>query len=562
MPPLGLPPGLSESSPLGRLLAEVGELIDQGRFGEAIPLMAEAAALQPNHGRLHADLGGLYVETGRYAEALAPLRRALEINPRIAVAHWRLGVALHGLGDAGGAVSALEKAVEIRPDLSDAHFRLAVLYRDQGRRRDSIAFFRRAAQLASEPGEQMLLEAEALIAEAREPEAESLLLSALALQPDLPTAHGALAKILTSAGRFQEAGRHYLAQLDRTPAAGMCYYEYVRSRRITADDSGILRRIDIALKEQNPDDNNRAIMLLARGKVLDDLGRYEEAMVALDAASELRARAFAIDVRKFERQVDTIVELFSDERIARCNSSNPDRTPVLILGLPRSGTTLVEQIVSSHPDAVAGGELSYWRKRLDAVLESGPDTLDERFLAQAASEYLDLLRRISGTAPRVTDKDPFNFLAIGLVHMALPRAAIIHCGRNLLDTALSIHHIHFSRSTALPTGGKELVRYIRAFQRLMAHWHRVLPTGRLHEVEYERLTEWPREEIPRLIDRLGLAWNDACLSPHVNTRMVDTPSGWQVRQLINTGAVGRWRLFEPWLGPLAALMEEKDGGTA
>lgn len=562
MSPLGLPPGLSDSSPLGCLLAEVGELIEQGRLADAIPVMTEAAALQPNHGRLHTDLGGLYVETGQYAEALEPLRRALEINPRIAIAHWRLGVALHALGDTGGAVSALEKAVELRPDLSDAHFRLAVLYRDQGRRRDSIPFFRNAARLAGEPSEQMLLEAEALVAEGRESEAESLLRSALALEPELPTAHGALARILTSSGRFQEAGRHFLAQLDRTPAAGMCYYEYVRSRKITADDSDVLRRIDIALDEQESDDSNRAIMLLAKGKALDDLERYEDAMKALDAASELRSRAFAIDVGKFERRVDAIVELFSAERIARCTSANADRTPVLILGLPRSGTTLVEQIVSSHPHVVAGGELSYWRKSLDAALESGPDGLDDRFLAQAASEYLNVLGRISGNASRVTDKDPFNFLAIGLVHMALPQAAIVHCRRNLLDTALSIHHIHFSRSTGLPTGGEDLVRYIRAFQRLMAHWRRALPAGRLYEVEYERLTEWPREEIPRLIEHVGLAWNDACLSPHVNTRMVDTPSGWQVRQSINTTAVGRWRLFEHWLGPLAALMEEKDGGAA
>jgi tetratricopeptide (TPR) repeat protein len=556
MPSLGLPPGVSESSPLGRLLEGAGELIGQERFAEAIPLMTEAAALQPNHGRIHADLGGLYVETGQYAEALVPLQRALQINPRIGIAYWRLGVSLQALGDPGGAIEALEQAVEIRPDLTEAHVRLALLYREQGQRQSAIEAFRSGARSAEEPADQQLLEAQALIAEGRGLEAEPLLRSALALRPDIPAARGLLGQILAASGQFQEAGRQLEAQLAQTPGAAACYYELVRTRKMTAEDEGLLRRIDSALDEQKLDDADRSILLLARGKALSDLGRFEEAMTALDAASELRARAFSLDMEKFEQHVDDIISLFSGDLIARCSSGNHDRTPLLILGMPRSGTTLVEQIVSSHPAVAGGGELGYWRNGLAGALEAGAAGLNARALAQSASLYLDLLHAISATASRVSDKDPFNFLAIGLIHVTFPQAAIVHCRRTPIDTAISIHHTHFSRSTGLPTGGNHLVRYFRAYQRLMAHWRRVLPQGRLYELDYERLTEWPRAEIPRLIEHIGLPWDEACLAPHVNTRTVNTPSGWQVRQSINVASVGRWRLYEPWLGPLAALRED------
>jgi hypothetical protein len=281
-------------------------------------------------------------------------------------------------------------------------------------------------------------------------------------------------------------------------------------------------------------------------------------MKSLDTASELRHRAFRPEVDKFEGQVEQIISLFNSRQLARTASTSAEQTPVVIVGMPRSGTTLVEQIISSHPGAAGAGELSFWRSRLSTVLRQGEGALTGNFLAAAAAEYLAELREVSPTASRITDKEPFNFLSVGLIHLALPHAAIIHCRRNPVDTALSIHQTHFSKSTGLPTGGEELVRYFRAYQRLMDYWFHVLPEGRIFEVEYERLTRWPQSEIPRLIAHIGLAWDDSCFAPHVNTRVVRTPSGWQVRQSINVGSVDRWRRYEPWLGPLAALRPDDE----
>lgn len=555
MPP-GPPPGVSPSPPLDRLIAQVNGLIAEGRFSEAIAPLSEAAALYPDKANIQTDLGGLYLESNRPAEAVGHLRRAIAINPRIGIAHWRLGVALQALDDADGAIESLERATQIRPDLADAHYRLGVLYEEQSRLRDALDAFRRAAETTDDPAVKALLDARALMAEGRDRDAEPFLRSALSLDPEIATASVLLGRILAASGRFDEAAKYFEAELAHAPQAGLGYYDLVRCRKITEADKPLLERMDAALQDKSIGDHSRSIILLARGKALDDLGRYEEAMKSLDAASGLRSKAFRFDIAAFERQVDAIIALFSAEVMASHVSANGNTKPVLIVGMPRSGTTLTEQIVSSHPDVAGAGEVAFWRRLVMALLDTGSAALTQDFLAGAASEYLDGLSAIAPGASRVSDKNPFNFMAVGLIHLAFPRAAIIHCRRNPIDTAISIHQTHFARSAGIPTGGEELVRYFRGYQRLMAHWRRVLPEGRMHELDYERLTAWPASEIRKLIDYTGLPWNEACLTPHVNMSLVRTPSGWQVRQSINTSSVDRWRRYEPWLGPLAALVEQ------
>jgi hypothetical protein len=239
---------------------------------------------------------------------------------------------------------------------------------------------------------------------------------------------------------------------------------------------------------------------------------------------------------------------------------------VLIIGMPRSGTTLVEQILSMHPEVSGGGELNFWNERGavwhrsnapgNGQLFVAKESVIKDFLGKAATDYLGVLREIAPEAERVTDKMPFNFLWAGLIHMAFPRAIIIHCRRTAVDTALSIHQTHFDPSLAFPTGGVELVAYFRSYQRLIDHWRSMLPADRFLEVDYEELTRAPEPVIRRMIAACGLAWHDKCLRPESNPRAVKTPSKWQTRQPIYRSSVARWRRYEPWLGPLRALIEQ------
>ncbi len=213
-----------------------------------------------------------------------------------------------------------------------------------------------------------------------------------------------------------------------------------------------------------------------------------------------------------------------------------------------------------HPDVGAGDELNFWNDRGAFWHRSGAAGNEASFLAKAAADYLAVLHDIAPKASRVTDKMPFNFIWAGIIHLTFPNATIIHCRRAAVDTALSIHQTHFHHTLAFPTGGAELVAYFRNYQRLMNHWRNVLPADRLIEVDYEELTRAPEPIIRRIISACGLTWHDACLHPELNLRAVKTPSKWQTRQPIYRSSVERWRRYEPWLGPLRELVEEKSAG--
>jgi hypothetical protein len=296
---------------------------------------------------------------------------------------------------------------------------------------------------------------------------------------------------------------------------------------------------------------------LAIGKAAEDLGDYALAMQHFDAADAARQSFVSFDPAAVSIEIDRLIARFTPELIARASElGSRDATPVLIIGMPRSGTTLVEQIVSIHPEAAAGGELHFWNQRGTAWHGSGATDIEPPFLAQAAADYLGFLRAIAPKAARVTDKMPFNFLWAGLIHLAFPRATIIHCRRAAVDTALSIHQTYFNSSLAFPTGGAKLVEYFHDYQRLVDHWRSVLPADRFIEVDYEELTRESEPVIRRIIAACGLAWHDACVRPECNPRAVNTPSKWQARQPIFRTSVGRWRRYEPWLGPLRALVDD------
>ncbi|MGD0192819.1 MAG: sulfotransferase [Rhizomicrobium sp.] len=552
------PSGSSPSPAVGRLLVSVKQLIDAGRFAEAIAPMSEVAEMQPGNALVQTDLGRLYLEAGQPGGALDPLRRALELEPRNGIAQYRLGVALQALNDTDGAIDAFERAVALLPSHSDAHYRLGLMYESLARMGEALASYRTAALTSEDKVARKFIQARVYCLDGREGEAEGLLRRVVELRPDMAMAQTLLGEILAASGRFDEAAACYETAIAASPSSGIGYYNLVRCRKITASDDRLLQRMDAALQLEGMNDYNLSNLQLARGKAFDDLGQYDKAMEAWDAAYAARSRMVPFSADIFDKLIDSLIGMYSVEKLAEfAPLGSEDRTPVLIVGMPRSGTTLCEQIISSHPRAVGVGELGFWDQRSQIAFELGEPASERDFIADCASAFLEMLRtlpRVSASFERVADKNPFNYLSIGLIHLAFPHAPIIHCRRSPVDTALSIHQIHFATWTAMPTGGEDLVRYYRAYERLMAHWRSVLPPGRMLEVDYETLTASPEQEIRRIVGYVGLDWDDACLRPQDNTRIVRTPSRWQVRQPINTSSVGRWRRYEPWLGPLASLI--------
>ncbi|MGB8862555.1 MAG: sulfotransferase, partial [Candidatus Sulfotelmatobacter sp.] len=428
--------------------------------------------------------------------------------------------------------------------------------------------FRRAAATGDRNSFGRLGKARALLTEDRDQEAEQVLRETLVADPRNAMAYDLLGNLLSDFGRFDEARACFERAIAMAPLLAGSYYDLVRCRPVTADDDGLLQGMQAALATPGLEVGQRLRLHLAIGKAAEDLGDYALAMQHFDAADGVRRGSASFDSAAFSIEIDRLIARCTPEWIARAPElGSSDATPVLIIGMPRSGTTLVEQIVSMHPEVGAGAELHFWNQRGaewhrscsagNAAAGNEKPFLVSEFLAKATADYLGVLRAIAPKAARVTDKMPFNFLWAGLVHVAFPRAIIIHCRRTAIDTALSIHQTHFRPGLAFPTGGAELVAYFRDYQRLIDHWRSVLPADRFIEVDYEDLTRAPEPVIRRIIAACGLAWDDACLRPECNPRAVNTPSKWQARQPIYRTSVARWRRYEPWLGPLRALVELK-----
>jgi tetratricopeptide (TPR) repeat protein len=404
------------------------------------------------------------------------LQRAIASNPRYTDAYFRLGIAFEKVGNIGGAIVAYDRATELVPTLTEAWFRAGALVYTLGHRDEAIDCFRRAASTGGRSSFGRVGKARALLTEDRTQEAEQVLRQTLSVDPKNAMAHDLLGNLLTEFGHFDEARECFQRVIEIAPLLAGSYYELVRCRPITNDDVGLLQRMEAALATPGLEAAQRLRVHLAIGKAAEDLGDYVLAMQHFDAADDVRRGAVLFDSAAFAIEIDRLIARCTPEWIARAAPlGSCDATPVLIIGMPRSGTTLVEQIVSSHPEAGAGGELHFWTERGAAWHRSGTAATETPFLAKAAADYLGVLRAIAPGASRVTDKMPFNFLWAGPIHKAFPHAIIIHCRRTAVDTALSIHQTHFHPSLAFPTGGAELVSYFRNYQRLMDHWRSVLP---------------------------------------------------------------------------------------
>jgi len=542
---------------VARLLGLAAQLLRAGRPGDAMGPLREAARQAPGNAEILHDFGLACLESGLLGEAIAALQGAIAINPRYADAHLRLGIAFEAAGAVDAALAAYRRASDVLPSLADARYRAGDLLYSLGRTTEAVAAFRRAAASAPRTTPGRIATAKALLAEDRDADAEKILRQVLAVDSNA-TALDLLGNLLADAGRFDEARDCLISAIERAPLRAGSYYDIVRCRRIGPEDAELIERMRTALLLPGLEPAQRSRLHLALGKAADDLGDPEEAMRQFDAAEALRNTIVRFDLTAFEARVDRLIAGLTPEVFARPELSHTGTPgPILIVGLPRSGTTLVEQILSAHPHVRAGGELPFWNEFGRDWLKTAAAAPDAASLGRAAADYRRLLRTIAHGAGRVTDKMPLNFQWAGPIHLALPDAVIIHCRRSPIDTALSIHQTHFNPRIRFPTGGADLVGYIRAYQRLCAHWRAVLPPERFIEIDYEALASNPEPVIRRLVASCGLTWADECLHPERNGRVVKTPSKWQARHAIYSAAVGRWRAYEPWLGALRELIAIK-----
>ena len=497
------------------------------------------------------------MEDLQFAEAAPSLSRAAELKPDLATAWQDLGYALDRLGLELEAIAAYQRAVALAPKLADVHRRLGELHLRYGRTEPAIACFNAAAAAAPDTTMGRIHRADALILEGDLRAAELWLRKAVALDRTSHEAHAALGGLLTSRGRFDEAIELYEVALQLNPASVGPWVGIARARRFTVADRPLLGRMQAALGHRGLSDDERMGLHFALGKAHNDLGDYAEAMQHFDAGNSVRGRSLRFDRAGFAAALDRQIARFTPELFEQlAGLGSTDETPLLIVGMPRSGTTLVEQMVSCHPAVAAGGELGFLGSHSSGwECAEGPGFTPDAARSLAAA-YLALLRKIGPSAARVTDKMPANYLRLGLIRVLLPSARIIHCRRHPVDTCLSIYSNLFASTMDFMGSKADLVFCHRQYVRLMDHWRAILPPDRFLEVEYERLVANREAEIRRLIAFTGLDWDDACLQPERNDRAVVTASTWQARQPVYGSSVERWRRYEPWLGELRELLTD------
>jgi hypothetical protein len=296
----------------------------------------------------------------------------------------------------------------------------------------------------------------------------------------------------------------------------------------------------------------------ALGKYFDDLARYDEAFGTYRRANDLTKRyRSSYDPRKLTRRVDRVIGSFDAAFLRqRQSEASASELPVFIIGMPRSGTSLTEQILASHPAVFGAGELPFWNRcfnAFEAAVLKGESV--PTMMSAMAHGYLERLRTFSETALRVVDKMPANFLYAGMIHAVFPRARIIHMQRHPLDTCLSIYFQNFFNMGAYANDLEHLAHYYREYVRITDYWRSLLPSSAFLEVPYEALVADQEGWTRRMLEFLGLPWDPRCLDFQDTDRVVITASRWQVRQRISSGSVGRWRNYEKHLGPLRHLTE-------
>lgn len=384
-------------------------------------------------------------------------------------------------------------------------------------------------------------------------EAAQALSRAHALEPRSVEVAVNLAALANQTGDGKRAQELYRHAATLAPDDTEIWYNLAQAKRFKADDpdiAGLERIYDLA----NGDDARSIFAAFALGKAYEDAGCYDDAFRSYAEANRLKWRTVKFDLAAEQRFAARLTEVFSRrffaERMGGVGSKS--ELPVFILGMPRSGTTLVEQIVASHDDVHGAGEIRDLRPLIASMFPGFPDGVAEcappRW-AELGDAYVKGLGKHAPKALRITNKNLWNFYLCGAIALALPNARIIHCRRSPLDTCVSCFGLHFAEGYEFSYDQEMLGAYYGVYRRVMDHWQRVLPV-RILEVEYEQLVADPEPQARRLIEFCGLEWHDQCLEFHRSKRQVTTASAAQVREPVHARSVARWRRFEAHLEPL------------
>jgi tetratricopeptide (TPR) repeat protein len=555
---------LELSPDLGAALNNRGNLLQQlGRADEALADYDRALAFDPNNADAVNGRGSALQKLDRIHEAEKMLRRAILLKPDSAEAHCNLGNVLADLGSLIEAEAMIRHAVELKPNGATALGNVGKVLIDLGRFDQAEAVIGRALALKPDHAEAHFGLGAVLLKLGRPGEAEAASRRAIALKPDLAGAHHNLGMALMELGRLTEAREAAERAIALAPHEPLHFRQLGEVRKYAAGDPYLTALEALSQRETSFDVARQIDLHFALAKAHADVGQMDDEFRRLLAGNKLKRSLIDYNETLVLEEIDRAQLVFTSEFFVRAlqGANELSSKPVFIVGMPRSGTTLVEQILASHPHVFGAGELKSFERAIAEVRSAMREApaypeiavhMSGEHFRELGRRYLAGIRQLAPDACCVTDKMPANFVFAGLIHLALPNATIIHAVRDPIDTCLSCFSKLFMEGNFQTYDLAELGRYYRHYKALMAHWHSVLPPGRILDVNYEDTVADVEGVARRIVAHCGLPWDQRCLDFHRTERAVRTASAAQVRSPIYASSIGRWRAYQSFLGPLLA----------
>ncbi len=565
--------------------------------GPAVKSFESSILLSPNYAEAYNNLGKALLDSGRSSEAAVNFKKAIGLNPQHLHAHNNLGVALAYRDAWEEAENSFRQALTISPDFIDARGNLAISLLNQERAEAALEHYQMIHLVRSRDADSFNNMGVCLLKLGKIEEAircfekgigfnrkhvdlvnnlgaayaacgqmKAAMRSykkALTLSPDYDMAHNNMGNALFHVGKWSEAQQAYLNAIKLSPAKPEFYRNLVACRQFTSSDDPCLSAMEQLLKvEMSLRKSDRIHLHFALGKVLADLRQNERSFHHFIEGNALKRKFVHYDEAASLGLMKRIQEIFTPEvMVEKQNYKHDSVVPVFIVGMPRSGSSLIEQVLASHPLIYGAGELRAIEEALvnvshqfDPPLQVYPEmipSISKEHCGELSQRYLKALQRSVGkTFERITDKMLSNFHYIGLIHILFPHAKIIHSRRDPVDTCLSCFSTYFAEGNGFACQLGELGRYYHGYENLMNHWRKLLPTETLIEINYEKFVTDFENQARRLIQSIGLLWDERCLNFHQAERTVRTASASQVRRPIYRSSLERWRPSAFVLQPL------------
>ncbi len=510
--------------------------LNKGDLNAAYQLLVDAVKSEPNNGLFHQNLGEVSRRLGNLEQAILCGKAATKLLPSEANAFYNLGLAYTDAKDYKKAITAYRKAVKLNPKHGFAWNNLGSALEAQDNKKSALAAYE----------------------------------AAVAINPGHGEAQNNCGAIYSELGKLDEACTSFNAAIEANPAFVEAHYNLSSLKKYTPEDPHLAFLEGIFSRRETLPIQARIRYAFAMGKALDDIGKYDQAFAAYQEGNRLQHSILPVDEVAADTLVSNILQVFTpsffEARKDWHGKTNKKRTPIFIVGMPRSGTTLLEQILSSHASVFGAGELVDLNDVIqDSIREvlsdkyaqpfiTGVELLSEQQIKDIGKNYLDRVWKLSPKSIFITDKMPANFFYLGLIHLALPNAKIIHAMRDPMDSCFSCYSRLFNDTMEFAYDIESLGNYYKRYITLMKHWHSVLPAGSILDVSYEGLVEDTEGQARRILEFVGLPWDSKCLEFHKNERLVKTASITQVRKPIYKSSIARWKHFKKHLQPLLQML--------